>query len=146
MRAKLIGILLGLVAVAVFADRWEIFGVREEQVPDYRHLTFQFIDAASRAPVSDVHVACTRPMVRSACTEKIGPNIGQTTITLSAFKRIKRTLLFSEDVGYTLGDRAVMYLTFISANHARSALEIGADDPILSATRPHVIELMEITE
>ena len=146
MRAKLIGILLGLIVVAGFADRWEIFGVREERVPDYMHLTFQFIDAASRAPVSDVHVACTRPMVRSACTEKIGPNIGQTTITLSAFKRIKRTLVFSEDVGYTLGDRAVMYLTFISANHARSALEIGADDPILSATRPHVIELTEIIE
>ena len=68
MRAKLIGILLGLLVVAVFADRWEIFGVREERVPDYMHLTFQFIDSASRAPVSDVHVACTRPMVRSSST------------------------------------------------------------------------------
>ena len=144
MRAKLIGILLGLLVVAVSADRWEIFGVREERVPDYMHLTFQFIDSASRAPVSDVHVACTRPMVRSACTDKTGPNIGQTTITLSAYKRIKRTLLFSEDAGYTLGDRAVMYLTFISANHARTALEIGGDDPILSATRPHVVELTKI--
>ena len=133
-----------LVAVAIFADHSGLLGIREEQMHDYLHLTFQFVDAESGAPVSDVHVACIRPMVRSACTEKIGPKIGQTTITLSAFKRIKRTLLFSEPVGYSLGDDTVMYLTFISANHSRSALEINGDDPILSAARPHLVELTRI--
>ena len=130
-----------LIAVAIFADHSGLLGVSEERMRDYMHLTFQFVDAESGAPVSDVHVACTRPMVRSACTEKIGLKIGQTTITLSAFKRIKRTLLFSEVVGYSLGDDTIMYLTFISANHWRSVLEISGDDPILSATCPHLVEL-----
>jgi hypothetical protein len=146
MRLKVFATAIALIVVAVFADYSGVFGVREERIRDYMHLTFQFVDAATRAPISDVHVACTRPMVRSACTETRGPEIGQTTITLSAFKRINRTLLFSEDGGYTLGDDAVMYLTFIPANHARGALEIGSNDPLLSAGRPHVVELTKDVE
>ncbi len=146
MWPKLIIVAVVLIAIAVFADYSGLFGLREERMRDYMHLTFQFVDAESGAPVSDVHVACTRPMVRSACTEKIGPEIGQTTITLSAYKCLKRTLLFGEDVGYTLGDSATMYLTFVSANHARSTLEINGSDPILSATRPHLVELTKIVE
>ena len=141
MWPKIIAAIVALVTTGVLADYSGIFGVREERLRDYLHVTFQFIDAASRAPVSDVHVACTRPMVRSACTEVRGPQIGQTTITLSAFKQVKRTLLFRENDGYTLGDDAVMYLTFISANHDRSVLEISSDDPILSSPRPYLIEL-----
>ena len=141
MLTKIIAAILAFAAIAVGADHEGIFGVREERVRDYMHLTFQFVDAESRAPVSDVHVACTRPMVRSACSETRGPAMGQTTITLAAFRRVKRTLLFSEDVGYALGNGGVMYLTFIPASHHRGSLEISDNDPILSADRPHLVEL-----
>jgi len=138
--------LIVMTSGAIAADYAGLFGVREERSNDYVHVTFQFIDAASRAPVSDVHVACTRPNVRSACTETRGPGAGQTTITLAAYRVTRRSVLFSEDRGYSLGGDDGMHLTFIPANHARATLTLAAEDPLLTAGRPHVIELVATTE
>lgn len=146
MRARIMIALIVITSGAIAADYAGLFGVREQHSGDYVHITFQFIDAASRAPVSDVHVACTRPMVRSACTETRGPGVGQTTITLAAYRVTRRSLLFSEDAGYALGGNDVMHLTFIPANHTRATLTIAADDPLLAAARPHVVELVANSE
>ncbi|MGR9089879.1 MAG: hypothetical protein ACU85U_04775 [Gammaproteobacteria bacterium] len=146
MRAKIMAALIVVTAGAIAADYAGLFGVREERAADYIHVTFQFVDAATRAPVADVHVACTRPMVRSACTETRGPGTGQTTITLGAYRITLRRLLFSEDAGYSLGVDDGMHLTFIPANHARATLTVANDDPILAAGRPHLIELVANAE
>jgi hypothetical protein len=146
MRARIMIALIVITSGAIAADYAGLFGVREERSGDYLHVTFQFVDAASRAPVSDVHVACTRPMVRSACTETRGPGAGQTTITLAAYRVTRRSLLFSEDRGYSLGGDDGMHLTFIPANHARATLTLAADDPLLAAGKPHVGELVANSE
>ena len=146
MRARTMIALIVLTSGAIAADYAGLFGVREERSGDYVHMTFQFVDAASRAPVPDVHVACTRANVRSACTETRGPGAGQTTITLAAYRITRRSLLFSEDLGYSLGGDAGMHLTFIPANHARATLTLAADDPLLNPGRPHMIELVATTE
>jgi len=142
MRNKIIIALVLMLAGAVFADYRGWFGVREERTGDYLHVIFQFVDAQSRVPVSDVHVACTRPMVRSACTETRGPGPGQTTITLGAYRITRRSLLFSEDLGYSLGAAGGMNLTFIPANHERASRVLLSEDPILGADRALVIELV----
>lgn len=141
MRSRIMLALIVITCGAIAADYAGLFGVREERRSDYVHITFQFVDAVSRAPVSDVHVACTRPMVRSACTETRGPGTGQTTITLAAYRLLRRSLLFSEDAGYSLGGDGGMHLTFIPANHARATMTLDVDDPLLRAARPHVVEL-----
>ncbi len=146
MRAKLMAALIVVTGGVIAADYAGLFGVREELNRDYIHVTFQFVDAVSRAPVADVHVACTRPMVRSACTETRGPGAGQTTITLSAYRITRRSLFFSEDAGYSLGSGGDMNLTFIPASYARARLVIANDDPILAAGRPHVVELLASAE
>lgn len=146
MRARIMIALILITSGAIAADYAGLFGVREQRSGDYLHITFQFVDAASRAPVPDVHVACTRPMVRSACTETRGPGAGQTTITLAAYRVTRHSLLFSEDVGYTLGGDDGMLLTFIPANHARTTLTIEADDALLAAERPYVVELVANSE
>lgn len=133
--------LIVITSGVIAADYGGLFGVREQRSRDYVHITFQFVDATSRAPVPDVHVACTRPMVRSACTETRGPGAGQTTITLAAYRLTRRSLLFSEEAGYALGGDGGMHLTFIPGNHARTTMTLAADDPLLAAARPHVIEL-----
>lgn len=142
MRARIMIALIVITSAAIAADYAGLFGVREERTGDYVHITFQFVDATSRAPVPDVHVACTRPMVRSACTETRGPGAGQTTITLAVYRVTRRSLLFSEDAGYSLGGEDGMHLTFIPANHARTTLTMAVDDPLLAAGRPHVVELV----
>lgn len=146
MRAKLMAALIVVTGGVIAADYAGLFGVREERTGDYIHVTFQFVDALTRAPVADVHVACTRPMVRSACTETRGPGAGQTTITLSAYRLTRRSLFFSEDAGYSLGAGGGMNLTFIPASYARATLAIADDDPILTAARPHVVELVARAE
>lgn len=146
MRARIMIALIVITSGAIAADYAGLFGVREERSADYVHITFQFVDATSRAPVPDVHIACTRPLVRSACTETRGPGAGQTTITLAAYRVTRRSLLFSEDVGYSLGGEGGMHLTFIPANHARTTMTIAADDPLLVAARPHVVELAATPE
>jgi hypothetical protein len=146
VRRKIIVVVAVFAALAVGADYQGYFGYREEGIGDYIHVVFEFVDAETRAPVSDVHVACTRPAIRSACTETRGPNMGQTTITLAAYRRVKRSLLFSEDLGYRLGSGGVLYLTFIPENHERRTLEVTGNDPILSAGRPYRIELIPSEE
>ena len=144
--SKIIFAITVLIVLAVVADFYALFGVREARVGDYLHLTFQFSDSESGAVVPDVHVVCTRPRVRSACTEKRGPGAGQTTITLNVLRQIRQSILFSKVVGYTLGDSATMTLTFIPENHARRTLEVAHDDPLLSESRPHRIELVRRRE
>lgn len=146
MRARIMIALIVITAGAIAADYAGLFGTREERTGDYIHVTFQFVDVVTRAAVPDVHVACTRPMVRSACTETRGPGAGQTTITLGAYRLTRRSLLFSEDLGYSLGVDGGMTLTFIPANHARSTLTVTNDDPILTAGQPHFVELVRNAE
>jgi hypothetical protein len=145
-QTALIAVVLTLIAVAAWADHRGVFGVREEQVPDFMHLTFRFVDAESRAPVSGVHFACTRPMQRSACTEREGPRAGQTTITFGAMKRTTRTLFFSKDNGHVLGGGGVMTLTFIHPNYEISAMELDDNALTSPAGRMPVIELTRTAE
>ena len=146
MWGKIIAVCLAISVFIAVADKRGVFGHHEERLADFLHLVFEFVDAESRAPISDVHVACTRPMVRSACSEKRGPKIGQTTITLAVYRRVKRTLFFSEELGYALGSGGIMDLTFIAANHQRASLVIGDDDPILAVEGPNRIELTKNIE
>lgn len=141
MLKKILIALLAIVILVVIADYFRLFGVENEYLGDYIHVTFQFVDAQSGAPISDVHVSCTRPGVRSACTESLGPGAGQTTITLSVFRRTEVSWFFSGPPSYVLGDDTVMFLTFFAANHERAQMTIHNDDPLLSATRPHKVEL-----
>lgn len=146
MRAKIMMLLIGMTTAAIVADYYGLLGVRVVQRGDYLHLTFEFVDAVSRARVDDVHVACTRPMVRSACTETRGPGPGQTTITFAVFHLSEHSWLFERGSRYSLGERGAMNLTFIPAAHARERLSIAGDAPLLGATKPYVVELTPIED
>ena len=146
MAKRIIAAIVILGAIAILADRQGLFGVHEEQIPDILHLTIRFIDVDSRAPVSEVHIACTRPMIRSACTERPGPRMGQTTITFRVMKRSRHTLLFSKDAGYALGREGVMNLTFIHPDYERGAMEFSDNQSLWSSGRAPVVELMRSDE
>ena len=133
--------LVGVLSVAVVADYYGLLGVREARVSDYRHITFEFIDAKIRAPISDVHVACTRPGVRSSCTESRGPGIGQTTITLGAIRVEDRSWLFQHVRGFDLGENGIMFLKFFTPNHERTELVIHSTDAVLNSDDVQRIEL-----
>lgn len=141
MRTAIICSVVVLITIGALADRHGLLGVREELVSDFVHIAFQFVDAESRAPISDVHIACTRPMQPSACTERRGPRAGETTITFGALKRIRRSFLFSETTGHTLGRGAVMHLTFIHPNYERATFELDDETIAAAGARQQLIEL-----
>jgi hypothetical protein len=133
-----------LTAMLVAADFYGLFGYSETQKRDFLHITFEFIDAQSHAPLANVHVACTQPHVRSACSETPGPGAGQTTITLSVIRRVQRSVLFHRNTEYLLGAAGSMTFTFIPTSHERTTLTINNDDPLLYSQLPRRVELAKL--
>lgn len=115
-----------LAAVAFVAGDW--FGLFRNQVtqtPDFIHITFETRDAASHKVVPEVHVVCTRPSARSVCSERLTGIPGQTEITFGVFRNDRRSYLFSEEIGFTLGRTGEMSMTFIHPNYDRQTMFIN---------------------
>lgn len=143
MKTKIIGAIALIAVLIAAADQQALFGYREVGIGDYVRLVFEFVDADTRAPVSNVHVICTKPMVRSACSESDGPKLGQTTVNLAVFRKVKKTLFFEQSVGYSLGRDGILFLTFVAPNHEQFKMHIADNDPILSGDHPYRVELQQ---
>lgn len=144
MRARIVAAVVALIAVAVFADRRGVFGVREEQTADFIHLTFRFVDAESAAPVFGVHIVCTRAMQRSLCSERQGPRA--TTITFGVLHRRHKTWLSTADAGVTLGRSGAMALSFIHPNYEHQGTSFDDDDLAAALGAPVTIALRRAAE
>ncbi len=142
MKIKIICAVALVAVLIVLADHRALFGYREVAVSDYVRLVFEFVDADTRAPISNVHVACTKPMIRSACSESDGPKLGQTTVNLAVFRKVNETLLFEKTVGYSLGRGGIVFLTFVAPSYEQFKMHVADDDPLLSGAQAQRIKLL----
>ena len=113
---KVIIAIIAVIVLFLAGDWFGVFGTKVNQVPDFIHIIFETRDTATRKAVEDVHVVCTRPSARSVCSERLTGIPGQTEITFGVFRLVRRTLLFSEALGFSLGSTGEMSMTFIHPN------------------------------
>ena len=133
--------LLACVATAVVADWHAVFGARTMQRADFVHLTFTPVDERAQSPIADVHIACTRPMSRSACTERQGRYPGELEITLGVLRITRKTLLFEHDEGISLGRAGAITLTFIHPNYIRHTLTLDVEAIAAGPQAQRVVKL-----
>ena len=122
--AKIALVFFVLAAAAILADWLTAFGQREAVHRDFVHLTYRAVDARSAQPIGHVHIACTRRVALSTCTEQQGENPGETVITLSTLRRITRTLLFHRHTEFSFGSVDSVSLAFIHPDYLTHALEL----------------------
>lgn len=122
----IVGFVLASIIFSV-CDWFGVFGTEVKQIPDFLHITFETKDNQTGKPVADVHVVCSRPMSRSVCSERLTGIPGQTEITFGVFREEKTSLLFNEELGFTLGRSGEMTMTFIHPNYERQVMFINAD-------------------
>ena len=134
------------VAFGVVADWQGVFGQREERQQDFVHLTFKSVDDLSAAPIAQVHITCVRRMNQSACTERAGENPGETTITLGVIHLFNRTLLFSHDAGFSLGEGGPVTLAFIHPNYDRLFMQLQAGEIAERRANTLVVKLRKTPE
>ena len=146
MKLKIISAFVLVIVLAVVADQRAVFGYREATVRDYVRVIFEFFDAETRAPISDVHVICTKPMIRSACSESPGPKFGQTTVNIAVLRKVKETILFEQALGYSLGRDGILFLRFVALGYEHYKMHLSDDDALLSATHAQRIELQREVE